>query len=346
MKSIKKGNSSNNKYESCRFYMKNSRTKVDTVLKSVNKRLQTFINSWPESMAADFSDHYNRFKRPPKSENSAEAKYFEYPFWILLPCWLSDKYSFNLKPYSRHFLKDMLWVQFCLFFFIRNQDDLFDAHTHKTSLIFASNLFLLEAENILARYLMSSSNFWPFFRDSVKVSSQAIVETATMQQTFTTSPGKLLTGYARTALCFNIGIAAICTKCKRMKDFPFLTRFAAEMVIAGQLMDDLEDIEEDFHSGKYNYAANRLLRQFGRRTIKKHDAPELIRRAILVTDGIGYLFRDVRRHLSLAEQAIEQVVIPEASYLIQKYQAGMTKMHNNFHHNRVNFFFDGLKSRC
>ena len=162
-----------------------------------------------------------------------------------------------------------------------------------------------------------------------------------MQQTFRTSPGKLIAGYARIAAHFNIGLAAICTKCKRMKDFPPVARFAAEMVIAGQLMDDLEDIEEDLQSGKYNYAANRLLRQSDRRTIIESEVGEVIGRAILVTNGVSTLFREVRRHLALAKQAIEQVGIPDASYMVQRYQEGMDKMQNNFHRSRVNFFFEG-----
>jgi len=317
--------------------------KLDHSISLVRKRLHTFIKSWPESLAGEFLEHYNKPQLLSRHQINCRPANPEYPVWVLLPSWLLDKYSFNRKLKLRNFLEDLLWAQFCLFFFMRIQDDLFDGHTENTSLIFASNLFFLEAQNTLSQHFRSLSGFWPIFRDSIKTSWQSIVETATLQNRFVTSPSKLIAGYAGTAALFNIGIAALCTKCRQMNKFPLFAGFITEMIIAGQIIDDLQDIEEDFQNGKYNYAANLLLRHYGIRVIKKRYISEQIRKAIFISDGINSVFREVRRHLTLAEQAIAGTGIPEARSLIQNYQAGMDKLQTSFYRNRVKFFFAGLK---
>jgi len=318
---------------------KNAGISWDDHIPIMEERLKTFVQSWPSSLSGEFLEYSSGLTSAEFRKNPKNSWVGLYPFWIYLPVWLTEKYSGKKTATSKQFLRDILWVQICLFFFIRIQDDLYDGHTKYQSLIFASNLFLLEAESVLSDYFSTSSRFWKIYREALKNSSKAIVETVHLQQRPRTAPAKLIKAYAGIAAHFDIVIAAICIRYRRMADLSCLTQFSVQMVIAGQLMDDLEDLEDDLKYGKYNYVANRLLREITGKLTPQSKVEEEIRRAILVTDGVGKLFNAVRKHLHLAAKAIKPLDLPEAITLLHDYREGVNKIAFIIHQQRVNFFF-------
>ena len=325
---------------------KNPRSLVKSVDSKINIRLQTLIRSWPQTLAGDFSDYCLRLHRADACQAESSATGCPYPYWILLPLWLESKYQAAPQKSAETFFADVLWAEYCLFLSLRLQDDIFDLQTDKFSLLFAANLVFLEAEDVLSRYFDCSSEFWTTFRQCQRQSSCAIAENANLHQSLQRSPGKLLAGYAKVASIFDIGLAAICIFCERQDDLPHLTKFSAAMAIAGQIIDDLEDIEEDLNGGKYNYAVQRLLRQCNTNTIDPETILAIVGKEMLLSEGLSALCGEIRRHLTLAEKAIKPLGLPEAVRMVQWYKMGMDQMQERLLIGRVDWIFKKYGINC
>lgn len=305
----------------------------------LNNRLYRLLTSWPPSLAGDFVQHYLHLQKTTGYAKNCSGQKYLYPFWILLPDWLQRKYVKIPGKSDAAFFSDLLWAEYCLFLCIRIQDDLFDGQADEPALVFAANLFLLEAEKVLSRYFAADSAFWNIFRDVQKKTIYAILENAAMHHSRQKSPGQLLAGYAKLSTHFNLAPAAVCLRYQRMQDFPHLTKFSIALAVAGQIIDDLEDIQEDLRCGKYNYAAQQLLPVRGKKIKPVKNISAAIAKEMLLSPGIHALFDQVCRYLKRAEQAIKPLDIKEAEQLVKAYQNGMQQMQNRFLTSRADFIF-------
>ncbi|NLP08958.1 hypothetical protein GX408_01040 [bacterium] len=302
-------------------------------------RLKVFIRSWPPFLAKEFTEYYICLQSKAQKYGVSQRKGFNYPYWLLLPIWLQSRYAKTDKRNDKRFLKDVLWVQYCLFLVLRIQDDLFDRHTHRLALIFAANLFLLEVKRGLEPYFDAGSCFWKTWDHSLQTSTRAIVEIATLQYSKQSAPQKLISEYRKVASIFNIGTVAYCLRYRRLKELPLLEKFIAEMAVAGQLMDDLQDMKQDLDDGKYNYAVKRILQRSGRSMVKPNKVRRALVHAILLTDGLELFFKEIGKHLVIARKPVAQLDLAEALSLVQSHLEGVEWIQNHLRRKCIDIFF-------
>ena len=235
-------------------------------------------------------------------KRSAAARFPRYAFWTKLPRSLFLKYCPNVRRPDQRFIRDVLWGQYCVFLAIRIYDDLFDGHVNQRSLLVVSERFKLEAERVFSYHFKSNSPFWNIYRKCFAQTTHAIVEVALLQQGTSTSAQRFLKRYAKVSAIFKIGSAAVCTRYKRLNDFATISEFSNELAMAGHILDDLEDVEEDLFQNRFNFVARVLLaHQNGKST-----DPIFINiaRNILYGDGLNRILHEVHFHLGRAARAI------------------------------------------
>ena len=311
---------------------------------SIAKRLDACMRRWPRSLTRDFRSYAGALNR--RNQGARQAIGAD-RFWILLPGWLLAAYSSRRKKknISGNFLSDIRWAQYCLFLFFRIQDDLFDAQATNPTLLFAADQFLVEAESALSKHLGTSPRFWQLYREALAKTARALVVVAELQRARRAAPQALLAGYAESAAVFNVAPAAICSICAQMKNFSRLAKFTREMTIAGQIMDDLQDVGEDLQQQKYNYAARVLLRHRRKGEAVTKKTLEMKAETILLTDGVMKLLDEARQHLARAEEAIAPIGLRPARALVRRYQRGLDWMQDKIHRRQVDFLFGKIRPR-
>lgn len=224
-------------------------------------RLDKCIYSWPDSMARDLRRYLRDLRRRVFARKRTATSEARSPYWIPLPQWLARKYRRDAgsRNITQRFISDVMWGQYCLFLFLRIQDDVFDGQADFPSLIYASDQFLFEAESLFLKYFSGTSPFWDIYHDCLRRSTRGIIQADRLQRTVHTKCENLLGKYAEVSSIFKVGSAAVCVRADRMKDFVHITRFADELAKAGQILDDFEDVVEDLERKRFNYAAIVLL---------------------------------------------------------------------------------------
>ena len=298
------------------------------------KRLERFARSFPRHVAAEFG-RYQKLHRADKRWNS-QQKAANRPYWSLLPVWLVASYvRAEKKPDSKkQILNDILWAQYCLFLFVRIQDDVFDGHVQSPSLIFIADQFLFEAQDVFSGYFARSSIFWKLFRTYVQESTLAVTEVDRLQKSPVVNSESLLTEYARVNAIFKIGSAAVCLEFGRMKDFSLIENSADEMAIGCQILDDLEDVSQDLERKRFNYAANIILRRKPKPE-KGDDIPRFIAKAIVLSSAGDELLTEVRRRFSRASAHLSKFELPAVQRVYRAYEKALQRTQISFHQKRA-----------
>jgi hypothetical protein len=239
-------------------------------------------------------------------------------------------------------VRDVLWAQFCLFLFVRIQDDLFDGQATDKRLIYAADQFLIEAERTFGRYFARSSPFWSLFHQALESSTRAILRVDQLQQEPCGRPAQLLEAYAQVAAIFKVGTAAVCLKMRRGRDLVALSRFADEMAMAGQILDDLEDVEEDLRRRRFNYVAKRLL-DGGR--ADPTQAVERVAREIVLGDGARRVLGEAARHTQRAAAALERLDCPAASAQVESSLRALARLGRTLHRRSIELVLGPLMRR-
>ena len=208
------------------------------------------------------------------------------------------------RPTSSSFVEDVLWAQFCLFLFVRMQDDVFDGQAADKRLIYAADQFLVEAERTFGRHFARGSRLWSLFHQALETSTRAILRVDEMQSAPRGRPEDLLEAYAEVAAIFKVATAAVCLKTGRPGDIVALSRFADEMAMAGQILDDLEDVEEDLRRRRFNYVAKSLL---DARPAEPADVVQHLARGIVLGDGALRVLSEAEVHVQRASAALAGV---------------------------------------
>jgi hypothetical protein len=219
------------------------------------RRVLDYIDSRPAELRSALGGYTGRAVR-----RSATGSPAALPYWLVAPRWLLRG---RRAARGRRFLSDILFGQYCLFLAIRILDDLIDEQAKNPWLIPAGDDLLIESEQQFARHV-ASRKFWMLFRVLVRDTLHAIAEVDRLQR----RPGGMHASdrqlYARGAAVFNAGVAAVCAACGPTTLYPLFARYAHHLAISGQLLDDLEDVEEDGRRGRLNVAATLLLRGRGK----------------------------------------------------------------------------------
>jgi hypothetical protein len=285
------------------------------------KRIRdAFVAAEPPGIRSFLKTYFRTLERSSKRDRNSPYPWTRLPSWRVLPLVLERRYRRG-SPRGRvpeGFLADVLWGQYCLYLFIRFQDDLFDGQSHSPVAVYAADQCLFEAERIFSRHIPGRSWFWEVYRRSLRVTTQSIVEVDRLQQNTNTRPEHLLDGYARTGEILKVGSAAVCAVMSPKRAFRAVSLFSDEMAKAGQIMDDLQDLGEDLGRGRYNYVAAviRTLQGEGRHDVTQGEA---FLDALLYLSARERAFVQARRHLSLASDVIQGLGLPGMKKYIAEY---------------------------
>jgi hypothetical protein len=289
------------------------------------RRTRAFVRSTP-APARQITGRYFRSRgsrRRPKGWTD--------PYWLLLPHWLADK--FNGPP--RRVVDDLLWGQYCLFAYVRMRDDVMDRQATGASLVFAADGFLVEAERVFAQHVREEA-FWAFFRRALERTAHGILEVNARQRRAGGSLPPMLAAYARVSEIFKVGSAAICLPERRRKELVRVERFADELAIAGQLLDDLEDVREDLADGRWNGAARILLAHI---PPAQRSADHHLARALVSGRPLETLLAVVERHTQTAGRAVAPLRLPGADQYVERIAREMADLRAQLHPARVRAVF-------
>lgn len=226
---------------------------------------------------------------------------------------------------SSRLVRDVQWAQYCVFLFIRFQDDVFDGQSENPVAIYASDQCLFEADRIFAKYFSPRSWFWKEYRESLRLTTQSIVAVDALQRKSTSRPDQLLDGYARVSSILKVGSAAVCAKLNQKSAYKRLSLFCDEMAKAGQIMDDIHDLEEDLGHKRFNYVAN-VLRCSEKKMPKRARSNKLLNQfRILAT--VEQIYDEARTHVLKASAAIDPLEIPGMKKYLAHYLDLMSSEH-------------------
>ena len=261
-------------------------------------------------------------------------------YWTLLPRVIWDAWAPGRVKRRSGFLNDVLWGQYCAFLFVRIHDDLLDGQARDAHLIFLADDLLLESQRAFAAHL-NSAQFRGLFERHLRATLRAIVEVDSLQA----RPGGMtrtrLGLHARVSSIFNLGSAAACLACRRPGMIRRFENACANLAVAGQLLDDLTDVEEDLARGRYNFVANVL--GGGRRLDSTTTSGQSrIAHAVLREDGVDKVLALVRLYANRAAEALAPTRIPEVEIYLETYLTEIERMRRAVHRARVAHVFSSI----
>jgi len=246
-------------------------------------------------------------------------------YWRALPEMLAEKLlARRLSARSRRkFLRDVIKGQRMLYMALRIHDDIFDRHVANPSLIFASDLFLIEAELLFSKHLPKNSKFWEVYRKSLRTTIHSIVEADKEQNSFQGDPERLLDRYAHICAIFKVGSAAVCGMSGQWNQFATAASFCDEMAKAGQIVDDFVDLQEDIGRNRYNYVAKRIFR-------------------LAKGDWVRQIFQDVYFHTEKARRRAMSLRLEPAVRYVSDYERLIQQIQVRIRKSRVDALFRPL----
>jgi hypothetical protein len=276
---------------------------------ALHDRDRRFLRRWPAPLA-------RRVQRARRRREHAGARIPERPaappYWAILPCSLVDAHDGGDRREHRRLLRDVLWGQYCLFQVFRLQDDVFDRHSDDAVLVYAADRYFVEACRAFAACFPLSSPFWEALYDAVETTADAVVRVDAIQRSGSRRPAHLLNMYARVDSIFTVGFIAICMTYRRHAAIGRLREIARRMAIAGQILDDLEDLVADARASRLNYVARLLLTPREARVARGRPerllrllAPKMVR-----ADGASMALARVDAELRSAQELAERLRLP------------------------------------
>ncbi len=305
-------------------------------MSSVRERLQRLTSSWPPPMRAGMKRYVrSRTIQSLNMTNGPPPHYVQFSIW-LLRC-----FKRKLSGSDRRFLADVLWGQFCLYLAFRMQDDLLDHETGADWLILISDLLQLEAVRTFSMHFSSDSRFWSLYFESLESTIQGVVRVDTLQRSRVGRVATLLKGYARVCAFFTIGAAAVCVRFSRMKEFQHAVIFWNEMAIAGQLLDDVGDLDEDWRRGRFNSSVRIMLRkELSARSGNGVALSDV--KCALAAGGIDRIARMVLHRIDRAEEALRPIRGKSPYPGFRHYRTNIDRMRRAMHRRSVRKFFRGV----
>ena len=286
----------------------------------LTKRVAEIAKPWPPSIKREMNSYLQRFYRTGGSKCADVGVAFRQPYWFLLPAWLRKMYNRNkARRIARNIFDDILWAQYCVFLSIRIKDDLFDGEMVTSPLFFASDQFMAEACGTLHRHLKRETGFWPFFTASIKGTINAFWMVDAMQQRRRISLKRMRSEYSRVSSIFKIGSAAICHLADRPADLSIVETASDELAVAGQILDDFQDMGEDLSRNRLNYAARFILGSSQALPADRKDTLQLLAECVLYTDRVTRLFDEAIEHVQAAERQLSRLKLSEAARYFPPY---------------------------
>ena len=262
------------------------------------ERLTRIAKSFPAASRHLLFDYLDQRVFPLARKSTASHGRSMQPYWMYLPFWIlhTDMEDRNQEQQTRELVPDLVWAQLCLFLVFRLQDDVFDGTAERASLIFPANLFFSEAVRVLGVHFPFAHPFWRLFHRTVRHSSDAMIATRRIEETFDASA----TAHARGLKAINsvllLSAFAASLSAGAVPPLGSIRAFGDALGIAGQLLDDLHDVNEDLDQGRINHAARLILHNAG-----AHSFEEI--RSIIEESGYEPVAERISRLYRTAERA-------------------------------------------
>ncbi len=286
----------------------------------LNSYIEDSIASWSPAMRQEFHRYIRRFYRETHSRTECDDPVRSQPYWLLFPAWLARKYGrMSSNRLDKGTLNDILWGQYCVFLAVRIKDDLFDGQTSASCLLGAADHFLAEGCKVFSRHVPNENRFWDFFSGYLKETSVAIIEVDAMQRRRRVSLTQMRDGHARVSSIFKIGAAAVCCLANHPDHMNCISEAFDKLAVAGQILDDFQDIDEDFRQGRLNYAARFILGASRQAAMRREDALHHIAERLLYSDSAARLFAEVIGHVHMTSRLLSPLRLPETEEYVTEY---------------------------
>jgi hypothetical protein len=290
-------------------------------------RTRAFIRTWPAITRAAGTGWIDGCR------DSRQARASHY--WLVLPRWLNRR----LRVHEPGALDDIVWAQYCLFAFVRLQDDVLDRQVEQARLLFVAHEFLVEGERALARHVRDE-RVWRYFRAALRQTARGILEADALQRGPAGRTDRLVASYRRVSAVLKVGAAAVCLPCGADGALRRASLFADHLAVAGQLLDDLEDALDDLGQGRLNAAARILV---PRGSPASRDIRRDVSRALMVRP-VGPLVARIRRNAGLARAAIAPLRLAGAAGYIRRIERELLHVERAVHRARVRAVFAAIRS--
>jgi hypothetical protein len=301
-----------------------------SVVTVLHRRFSAYAASWPEPTLQGLGQYSGGNVRQRRRPRPHEDRY-----WTLIPRAICEAWAPTRRAARSRFLNDVLWGQYCVFLCVRIHDDLLDGQLPQRNLVFVADDLLLESQRAFAVHLNTLS-FRALFARHLRATLRAIVAVDALQA----RPGGMtrarLRLHARVSSVFNLAAAAACLECRRPAMIRRFERVYASLAVAGQLIDDLSDVEEDLARRRYNFVANVL---DGRRSPASHDRRQHPARAVLRDNAIDKVLALARAYVARAAASAAAARIPEIDAYLSVYLAEIDRRRDAVHRMRVAHVF-------
>jgi hypothetical protein len=312
----------------------------------VKRRLEQCLARWPPPLGRALGRYLaSRPGWPRGHRPSAAAGLQDRYYWLQLPVWLAAQATRRRRAAARAWLPDVLWAQYRLFLFVRIHDDLVDEQgAREPLLVFVADRLLLDAETDLARHLARGA-WWFRCRRLIADSLDAIAQVDGLERRGGGAERAWLDLYARVSAVLKVGAAAACALSGQQARWPLVARFADQIAVANQILDDLVDIDEDLARGRVNFAAAVVAGPpaLGRASRGPLRA-QLARRGVPI-DRVARLVSEARGRLARARRAAAALRLDEAVKYVDELDAGVHRLDARLHRVRVAQLFGGRSPR-
>jgi len=312
-------------------------------MNAIKKRVTLLAGNIPYSFRRDFLRYWNATNKILSKIENVNNLYSGIPFWYFLPEMILKRFPSKMRAQDKRFLDDINWGQYCYYFAIRMQDDIYDCQEDDTALLFVSDHFLIEAEQNFRKYFDTNSIFWEIKDEYLRKSFNGIIEARELQTKPDSDLRRLLSEYVNISSIFKIGSVAVCEKLSAMNECKRIIKFADEIAIASQIVDDLEDINEDLERNRFNYVVQTLIDFLNVDITKSRDRDELLKQ-IMKINCIKHISDQVYSHLERAEKIILHV-IPELVNHVRYFRKCYNVMEKKFYLEKLPQFSRNAKRR-
>ena len=259
------------------------------------------------------------------------------PSWARLPVALASAWA-SADSFSSELL-EVLWGQHAVFYAIRLQDDLLDAHRGDLRLQFLADHFIVESLEALQPLRQLDAAFWAEYRAALRGTADGILEVARLQA----EPGGFgaahLQLHARVNAIFRIGTAGACWLHGRRQELDWIREFQAWLAVFDQIIDDLEDVQEDVAAGRYTFVANALVGARPGESLQPGAAAIRLHHGLLDPRAAEPIWAELRRAAVGAASCLPQEAPDEFVALASDMLSAVEHLQEIVHRSRVQLLF-------
>jgi len=153
---------------------------------------------------------------------------------------------------------EAVWVQLCIYYALRIQDDLVDGDVPVSFHLIGANFFLVEALRCFIRLLPETKHVM-VFHSLFKETSLAAVNIEQHSRSCSKDLSKMETAYQNLASALMYAIYILLHRRKQGAEYAVLRQCLSRIHTIEQLIDDLTDIQSDLDHGRFSLAVQLLL---------------------------------------------------------------------------------------